>query len=1761
MRHDSGPLEHRSFSTVQSDHSQEYRQNTHRRQNSLRESQELSDEKFLPEATASREGSAYSFRAVQHHRSPAPQQDNHAAAQHHCRTTQHPSAANRHRQQYQVSQRDKYLYSPICVTGTDAEAAHAIEREEFETAYFDLIDQVEIVIARATPEQSRITTNSPISAQTADTAINIRLPTLQLPSFDGNYSDWVKFKDTFTSVIHENNSLTDIQRFHYLNTSLKGVAARVIQALGVSGTNYRHAWELLKSRYEDSTSLKRHHVNSLLDLKSIQRESDITLREFLDEATNHRIALMSLGESVETWDTMLVPLLSRKLGQVSMREWERRIISQSEMPTFGQFSAFIEERSKYLANIAVSVQVAAPRVDQRPRGTNNTPRYNYIASHVVNSAGCPACKANHAIYNCDKFKNSDLNTKTKIVQEARLCFNCLSSGHRVRACTRSHCKQCGRKHHSLLHNPEFKRAEEGYADTGESDSREPPVLTANVANTIGHAVLSTAIVYVKDKGGQSHKCRVLLDSGSQANFITTAFCQRLGIKPTAISSTVTGLGRAVNSIEGRATLTIHSRYNKSQHTVQCLSIETITSDMPNFQIHREKIEIPSHIELADPEFHLQRPIDMLIGAGLFWTLLCVGQHKSTPNLLLQKTQLGWVLGGTPTWADKKLPQENKCCLATLNDLQSQLERFWDIEELTPSDTRVIDECEAHFRETIRRDTDGRYIVRIPFKSNANELGTSRAQAERRLYSLERRLARYPEKRQQYTEFMSEYETLGHMSRIVEDTHEQSAYYLPHHAVFKEGSTTTKLRVVFNGSAKSSSDLALNDIQLVGPTVQSDLISILIRFRYNRYVLSADIAKMYRQILVHPADRKYQRLLWRAQPHLPVQEYELNTVTYGTASAPFLATRTLHEIGLTCAHTFPTSSKVIINDFYVDDLLTGAQTEQEIETLKGELTQILSQAGMDLRKWASNCPTVTATDSTERNREIAVDKDPKTLGLLWSPTTDHLMFRVEAPQDQRVTKRTILSEIAQIFDPLGLISPIVIVAKLILQQLWQTQTGWDQSIPQNLHSQWLQYRQDISKVGAMNISRCAISECLDDIELHGFSDASEKAYGACVYLRSRDLSGSWVTRLLCAKSRVAPLKTISLPRLELCGALLLANVVNKVRTALDTVKFKEYLWTDSTITLAWLRSSPNKWKTFVANRVSQIQGLTSSDSWRHVASEDNPADLISRGTKPGTLQNTTIWWDGPTWLRQSSSLWPSALDNPIDVPEEKERKPVVLTMSTAESSIFRRFSTYTRLLRSIAYCLRFAKIMRNRVNKLEGDASGSLITGPLTTIEINAARTRLELLAQREAFSTEIRLVQTQQALPNSSALRSLNVFLDNGGLLRVGGRLSNAPIDYDQKHPIILPPRHPLTDLVIKCEHHRLMHAGCQAVLTSLQTRYWLVSAKHNVKRNIRKCVRCFKTNPLSQTYQMGQLPASRVTPARPFITCGVDYAGPFFTKERTRSKVTVKAYLCIFVCFVTKAVHIELATDLSTDAFINCFRRFIARRGRCHCIISDNGTNFIGARNELNILIKDKQHNEKIANALSQESIEWRLIPPHSPHFGGLWEGAVKSAKYHLTRVIGDQRLTFEELYTLLTQIESCLNSRPLSPLSSDPTDLNPLTPGHFLIGTALTTLPSHDLRDIKVTRLNRYQLIQQMVQHFWQRWQRECIQQLQQRHKWQHSTTSKLAVDSLVIIKEDNLPPLQWSMGRIVQSTDHSQQYSQTILKSTDRTLIEDRTVLEYR
>ncbi|XP_043263452.1 uncharacterized protein LOC122403788 [Colletes gigas] len=1639
------------------------------------------------------------------------------------------------------------------VAETQDEAMHAAFRDTFETTYFDLMAKVEGYISRSRastqPSPSPSTTSAPTELPATP-----RLPTIVLPEFDGDYNNWLRFRDTFVSLIHQNVSLCNIQRFHYLNSALKGSAARVIRSLGVSDENYRLAWETLKNRYEDPKSLIYHHGNALLNLQSVHKQTHTTLRDLVDNANNHVLALGALGQPTKHWDTLLVLILSRKLDVATQREWEKRSLRLTEIATFRNFVEFVEEQAKYLERAPAGRQPAGSdsRPLYKPPGHSKPqPRTDYVASHVANmQTQCILCKREHSLQHCEKLKGMPHSEMHATVKQLQVCFNCLQQGHQIKNCTRGSCRKCGKRHNTLLHRDQasVSAGSEPFVRNSESVAPVPTPATScvsNLANNIGnHAVLSTAIVYLEDNKGTKHECCALLDAGSQAHFITEALCNRLRLPRSNIEMTVGGLGRTVSSTRSRAQVAVSSRHNNFRANVSCLVLKTITEDMPNVPIDRTSTSCPPGMQLADPNFAKSKQVDLLIGAGLFWQLLCIGQQKAgTEGLIWQKTRLGWVLGGQLNSTDRRTRTSN-CYVVSNEQLDTSLARFWELENVTSDKdgplTDATNDAEQHFRRTTRRDDDGRYLVSIPFTNSINQLGDSRAQAEKRFAAIERKLARQPDLRREYISFMHEYERLGHMTR--RDTATTSTtlrYYLPHHAVFKASSTTTRVRIVFDGSAKTSSGLSLNDIQLVGPTVQDDLFSIVVRFRKHKFVLSADVEKMYRQVLVRPEDRKYQCILWRSCVDGPINTYELNTVTYGTSSAPFLATRVLHQIGLECADQSPLASRAIIYDFYVDDLLTGCETVRETQALKKQLTQVLGQAGFQLRKWASNKPEILHDRSSIEKEIKPPEGDSKTLGLIWLSEPDELRFSVREPIYTRITKRTILSEIAQVFDPLGLVGPVITRAKILMQTLWQLQLGWDESVDQDLHAQWSRFRTELNQVKTLEIPRRVICDNARAVELHGFSDASEKAYGACIYLRSLDETGRYTVRLLCAKSRVAPLKTTTLPRLELCGALLLAQLVKRIRYALQLAFKCEHYWSDSIIALAWIRGQPNRWKTFVANRVSEIRQSTSVENWHHVASEDNPADVISRGTDPTTLRRTDLWWSGPSWLLQEQHEWPSIETIPDTMPEEINHVRSHVATPNCPTDILCRFSSYSRLVRIVAYCRKFVDRLKSKTREnsqtlaVQPNATNSWQSF-LTARELARSEETIIKLVQQECFGKEISDLQAANPLAQTSKLASLNPFLDSKGLLRVGGRLRNAPIVYNQKHPLILPSDHPLTNLVVTYEHCRLLHAGCQLTSASLRNRFWILACKRVVKKIIHRCIRCFRTKATGINPIMGDLPATRVTPARPFATCGIDYAGPLLIRERGRARTAHKAYICIFVCFVTKAVHIELATDLSTDAFLNCLNRFIARRGRSHCIYSDNGRNFIGARNNLNelgVLLNSKEHHAKVGNLLAQEQIQWHLIPPHAPHFGGLWESAVKSAKHHVKRIIGEQRLTYEELYTILAQIEACLNSRPLHPLSSDPNDLTPLTPGHFLIGDALTALPQQDLLHLKQNRLNRHQLVQQMLQHFWKRWQQQYLHHLQQRQKWRLHSPTIVKIGALVVIREDNIPPLRWRLGRITE------------------------------
>lgn len=1523
----------------------------------------------------------------------------------------------------------------------------------------------------------------------------IKLERIEIPKFNGNYMNWLQFKDTFTALVDANQQLTNIEKFIHLKNSLTGTASSILDQFQVSSDNYSAAFDLLKQRYENRGLILKAHLDQIFALK-INHKNYKDLKYFCDALVANISAIKSLEIDVFNWDRLLIHHFVKEFTCEMIAEWERL-----DSSSLTDLIAFVNEKAHHME---LSAHHSRQPLKPQPKRVL-----------VATGYSCLYCHESHRLTKCSSFTQLNVSERSKFVYQNKLCRMCLRKGHFTKECfSKDTCIHCKRRHHTALH-----------------DETQPKV-ALTVTNGTNLCLLTTAMVYVLNKHGDRIQARAILDNGSQANFICESLATQLALPKNKLNVPIQGIHHQTANIADSINLKLCSHVNNFKLGASCLILNSITSETPQ-TCFRTDVPFPKRL-LADPRFSTSAPVSLLLGADIFWQILLPHRKSITKGSIKYfASQLGYLATG-------HTPLQSPLITTMLTTIKGSaqggsvtgsrgtatltkaIERFWELESPSNINSPLSLEEQAFenlFMSTTTRDETGRFQVRLGLKDDPVILGNSYTRALKCLISLEKRLLSNPTLSKSYHDFIDEYIRLGHMSLYDGTSCTITPFYFPHHAVVKESSTTTKLRVVFNGSSKTSSGISLNDILMVGPVVQQDLFSILLRFRTHKWVLTADVEKMYRQIRIAPEDKPVQRLLWRNQTTKMVEEYQLNTVTYGTASAPFLATRCMTHLAHLNQDIYPLASSLIKNDMYVDDLLTGHNDRSMLLTVKEQLNQMFKEVGMSLRKWTTNIPSLPC----QRDDKITLG-DPAcstTLGLQWLSQSDIFVFKLHINPGELITKRSILSAISKIFDPIGLLAPITITSKLFMQRLWQESLKWDDPISSSTRDEWIRFTQQFNVASTIQIKRHTLGDTPNPIiTLHGFSDASEKAYGACIYLVSYDPhTQGWNSSLLCAKSKVAPLKQVSLPRLELCAALLLSHLYKKVRNTISLIVKESFLWTDSTIALAWISDQPYRWTQFVANRVSDIQQNSESATWHHVRSKDNPADLISRGLNPTELASSQLWWKGPHWITQPPLSWPGQGTAPLAViPELRTMKKVfIVTNVFMTDDLLTRFSTFSKLVRVTALLRRFITKCR----------------GHLTPQEIESAKITVIRISQYSSFMPEIHNLQTNRPLPKESKLNNLNVFLDKNQLLRAGGRLQNSQIPEQHRHPYILNPKSPLSRLIIIHYHRKMLHTGTQSLLAFIRWKYWIISAKVLVKQVLSKCTLCFKYNPKPIQQLMGHLPSERVNPSRPFSTVGVDYAGPFLSRDRNpKSKINYKIYIAVFVCFATKAVHLELVSDLTSDAFLNCFKRFIARRGKCSHLYSDNGTNFVGAKNEL------KSFQQQLISQFPQvqawavtEGITWQFIPPRSPHHGGLWESAVKSMKNLLIKTIGKHILTFEEFYTVLTQVEACLNSRPISPLSNDPNDLLPLTPGHFLIGSPLLTTAEPQLTDLPTNTLNRYQLLTQLLQGFWKRWANEYLNSLQVRTKWFRAHQAPVQVGDLVILKEDLLHPLKWKLGRVSQ------------------------------
>ncbi|GFX43552.1 integrase catalytic domain-containing protein [Trichonephila clavipes] len=1007
--------------------------------------------------------------------------------------------------------------------------------------------------------------------------------------------------------------------------------------------------------------------------------------------------------------------------------------------------------------------------------------------------------------------------------------------------------------------------------------------------------------------------------------------------------------------------------------------------------------MPNKIKLADYKFNIPGKIDVLLGAEIFYELLRPGQiYCGDSRLLLQNTVFGYVVSGSV--GDEVRDNNIHCGLIRDSDLNTTLRSFWELESIGVKNENCSSEEDVSFEMFKQRVhfKNGRYEVELPWKRDSNELSDNFSLAKRRLGSLMRKMQRDKVLYSEYCKVLKNYLDVGIIEKVTNPfiPTNNPVFYLPHQGIIKNEYLTTKLRLVFDASAHEEKQLSLNDCLFHGVNLNPNILDLLISFRSNKIAVLADVEKAFLQISLAPKDRDVVRFLIDDGEN-GVQVYRFNRVLFGVNASPFLLAATIKTHIGKYMEKYPDTVRTLDHCFYVDDLVTGKDNAKSAFDLSSKAAKIMSEAGMNLRKWISNDCELMKQWQLEHfdhlNMNDFVNHPHRVLGLLWHPQKDYLSLcltcLLDFLQKRKNTKRFLLMAAGRIFDPLGFASPFTIRFKILFQEIWQRKTDWDEELLPDIREKFEQWCSEASFLCELQIPRYALqcdSVNCPECEIHTFSDASIKAYGAVSYVRLRTFDKISV-HLLASKSRVAPLKVLTLPRLELMGALLAARLAKEVSRVLnEKISTTNYFWTDSTIALSWIQGPSNRWKVFVANRVKEIRSLTDKDSWRHCPGKDNPSDLLTRGISADSLINCEKWWKGPSFLQEGNTV---PVSNNVLLSDEsaylEELKPTerktltVILDNNLLNHILSVSNNFQKNLCIFSYIYRFISNCKRPSNKQ---------IGPLRMCEIQRAEITLVKLVQQMEFNSEIKDLSCKGMVNPQSKIRNLSPFLDSENVLRVGGRLAHSKLCFDKKHQIILPNNHRLTNLILEMTHKRHLHVGPQTLLSIVRQRFWPLNGRNMCRKLVNNCIICFKAKPVTCSQIMGQLPAERISQSFPFNKVGIDFCGHFWIKYPNQRKgVLNKVYVCIFVCMVTKACHLEIVTDLSSEAFIAALKRFFSRRGKSERIFSDNATNFVGTQLELKRL-REIMSNcvSNLSKFLCEERVEWSFIPPRAPNHGG---------------------------------------------------------------------------------------------------------------------------------------------------------------------------------
>ena len=1610
--------------------------------------------------------------------------------------------------------------------------------------------------------------------------IKVKLPEIKLKDFHGDPLDWTRFWNQFESLVGDRSDLDNVTKYTYLTQCLKGQAQNVLAGFKGESSDYEDAVESLKSIYGDEDRTRRILVRRFINLgKPKYNKKDIF--NFKIELENLLMQMNHDSEiDVPNSQWLIQELVTLKLP----KEAEDFLFHLHKTMYFNldQIKTGLQKLIDYLnqedkrdvPKPSNSKPSAAPQKSESSSPLGNSSAVGTYSSTV--NYNCIFCSKPHRPADCSMYPS--IVARRGRLKQLGKCQRC-ARRHDVSDCQTviDTCPNCRKgKHHSFLcisastkttkvdnvqsqpsQSPaKVEKSEKPVVDAKASSSqlKGDPTATTQVmsvvenCNNINYSVaLATATVTVKSQSGNSISVRSFFDNGSQRSFIHKDLANKLGLKNIAnFDMKLDSFSEEGQTTSYEIVRPVVSLGNRRKRITMA-----VVDKMPNivtpglFATVQELTKMGYNLADKHIDSDVVENVQIMIGSDFFGRYL--SGMTTIGNVDLYESPGGYLIYGIiPHFVCKEpisCAQALVCRVTTLNseitsditepytacggvvDEVLPVHKLWDLDVIGINPSKESPEnfdSKVHFESTVKYD-DGRYWVELPFKENRPFLPTNYKLALGQMLNQVKKFHSQPKLLSCYDKIIKDQLESNYIEEVDNPVVAPNTHYLPHHAVAKQ-SSTTPLRIVYNCSAKLSKTTAsLNDCLLTGPSLTEKLGDSLVKFRTQQFAFVADIQKAFLQVGLQSHHRDYTRFLWPENPFdesSPVKTYRFVSVLFGATCSPFLLQMTLQHHLNNSENQY---AKLLSSSFYVDNLQGTSDNTTDLLGIYDAANAELGKAGMILSQWNTNSEDLKSyIKCSDSNAEFPVVNN--VLGLDWDTTKDTLSLKpCKFAEVEFLTKRQLLSFVSTCFDPLGFCSPILIKGKILIQLAWKEQVSWDTHLPPLFLEEWQSLAQEINRLPTFEFPRC-VCVSQESYTLHAFVDASDKAYGTVCYL-----SNKFESHFVASKARVAPLKSRTLPQLELTslqlGTQFASYLVNILR---DFNVERVCVWTDSEVALQWVRNNNSKLP-YVRNRVANIREIGSAFQFFHVASAENPADLVTRGITFKHFSNSQIWFSGPKWLTYPDE-WPIQKFNVLVCEIVSEVVPDLPSVDPILD--YTEYSSLNKLFRVTKYVFKYIQVFSSQLVLPEPSVYWMQVVQ-----KIHYPRVYNHLKDNKVTLNSD-----------NEQFVKDLGLYYEeSSGLLRSRGRLHHSGLDQSTKFPILIPTKSHFARLLIIRAHIRCLHGGVKDTLAVIRLRYWMPKCRQTVKTIISHCIVCKRVAGRRFEYPgPPPLPSERVQFVRPFACVGIDYSGPI-TITKTESGIPHKYYIVLFTCTSSRLTHLELAPDMSTASFVNLFRRFCALYSFPNLVISDNGSYFLASAKFFDEMFK----HPTVDMYMKEHKIKWKFIAPRAPWQGGFYERMMGLVKSCLKKVLFRKRVNRDELETVLREIQCRLNNRPLTYLDEEG-PLVPLTPSHLLTGRIIDPLPSLVTEDsTDPTFLDHIQLnenlshVSSMINHFEKMWRTEYLTSLRERHYGAKGASQvRMPKVGEVVIVERQGPQHGWPLGRIINLHPDSE----NIVRSVD-------------